>query len=62
MLNSIKSLAESHKGSCRLILNIETSSGYMQKIVSQDLNVSSSGDFIQLLRDIVGAKNVWIAS
>ena len=62
MLNSIKSLAESHKGSCRLILNIETSSGYIQKIVSQDLNVSSSGDFIQLLRDIVGKNNVWIAS
>ncbi len=62
ILNSIKSLAQSNQGNCRLILNIETSSGYIHKIVSQDLNVSPSADFIQSLRDILGEKNVWIAS
>ena len=62
MLNSIKLLAESHKGNCRFILNIETSSGYIQKLVSQNLNVSPDRDFIQSLREIVGEKNVWIVS
>ena len=62
ILNSIQSLAQSNKGNCRLILNIETSSGYINKMVSQDLHVSHSANFIQSLRKILGDKNVWIAS
>jgi len=62
LLNSIKSIAESNKGQCRFILNIEASTGYLQKVVSQDLNVSSHSDFIQSLRKIVGNDNVWIGS
>ena len=62
ILNSIKSLAESNKGHCRFILNIEASNGHLQRVVSQDLNVSSSGSFIQDLREILGEDNVWIGS
>ena len=62
ILNSIKSLAETHKGRCRFILNVEASNGYIQKLVSQDLNVSSKSHFVQGLRDIVGDDNVWIGS
>ena len=62
ILNSIKELAESNRGRCRLILNIEASSGYIQKVVSRDLNVSSDINFIRLLRELVGNDNVWIAT
>ena len=60
ILNAIRSLAESNPGNCRFIINIESSSGYSQKIVSQDLNVSSNIDFITQMRNIAGDNNVWI--
>ena len=60
ILNSIKSLTKSYKGHCRFILNIETSAGYIHKVVSQDINVSPEIDFIQSLREIIGEDNVWI--
>ena len=60
ILNKIKSLTESHRGNCRLIINIETSSGYMQKIVSKDINISPDIDLINQLRDTLGEKNIWI--
>tara|TARA_Y100000994_G_scaffold40800_1_gene31703 strand:+ start:8028 stop:11462 length:3435 start_codon:yes stop_codon:yes gene_type:complete len=60
ILNSIKSLTKSYKGHCRFILNIETSAGYIHKVVSQDINVSPELDFIKSLREIVGEDNVWI--
>ena len=62
LLKSIKSLVTSHSGECRFIINAETSSGYMQKIVSQDLNVSSDISFILKMREILGNNNVWIDS
>ena len=60
ILNKIKSITESYKGNCRLIINIETSSGYMQKIVSQNINISPDIDLINQLRDTLGEKNIWI--
>ena len=62
ILSSIRSLADQNKGNCRFILNIESSSGYMQKIVSNDLHVSPSLEFIAQLREILGKENVWIKS
>ena len=59
-LCSSKSLTKSYKGHCRFILNIETSAGYIHKVVSQDINVSPELDFIKSLREIVGEDNVWI--
>ena len=62
MLSKVYSIANSHKGHCRFVLNIESSSGYCQRVVSNDLNVSPSLEFIQKLRDILGDENVWIDS
>ena len=62
ILNSIKSLLENNKGNCRFILNIETSSGYMQRVVSEDFNVSSKIEFISQLRELLGTNNVWLNS
>ena len=61
-LSEIHRIAKSSKGHCRFILNIESSSGYMQRVVSNDLNVSPNLEFIQQLRDILGDENVWIDS
>ena len=62
LLESVKSLVTTHSGGCRFIINAETSSGYMQKIVSKDLHVSSDIDFILKMREILGNDNVWIDS
>ena len=62
ILSQVHSIAKSSKGHCRFILNIESSNGYMQRVVSNDLNVSPSLEFIQKLRDILGHENVWIDS
>ena len=39
ILSKVYSIANSHKGHCRFVLNIESSSGYCQRVVSNDLNV-----------------------
>ena len=62
LLESIKSLVSSNLGTCRFIINIESSTGYMQRMVSKDLNVSSDLEFILAMRKIVGNNNVWIDS
>ena len=62
LLESIKSLVSSNLGTCRFIINIESSTGYMQRMVSKDLNVSSDLEFILAMRKIVGNDNVWIDS
>ena len=62
ILSQVHSIAKSSKGHCRFILNIESSNGYVQRVVSNDLNVSPNLEFIQKLRDILGDENVWIDS
>jgi DNA polymerase-3 subunit alpha len=62
ILSKIHSLATSNKGNCRFVLNIESSTGYVQRIASSELNVSSSLEFISELRELLGDENVWVAS
>ena len=62
ILSKIHSIAHSNKGHCRFVLNIESSTGYIQRIVSNDLNVSSSIELINQLRELLGDENVWIDS
>ena len=62
ILSKIHNIAKSSKGHCRFILNIESSTGYVQRVVSNDLNVSPDLEFIQKLREILGDENVWIDS
>jgi len=62
ILSNIHSIAESHKGSCRFVLNVESSTGFVQRIASSDLNVSSSLQFVSELRELLGDENVWVAS
>ena len=62
ILESVQSLAQSNAGRCRFIINIETSSGYLQRVVSQNLNVSPNIEFIENMRTLLGNQNVWINS
>ena len=62
ILNSIKSLTDLNKGNCRFVLNIETSSGYLQRMVAENIKVSHKLDFIIKLRELMGFDNVWIDS
>ena len=62
ILSSVRILAEQNKGQCRFVINVEASSGYMQKIVSDDLYVSSDTEFISQLRKLIGQDNVWVQS
>ena len=62
ILSKIHSIAKSNKGHCRFVLNIESSNGYVQRVVSNDLNVSSSLDLINQFRELLGDENVWIDS
>ncbi len=62
ILSKIHSIAHSNKGHCRFVLNIESSTGYIQRMVSNDLNVSSSLELINQLRALLGDDNVWIDS
>ena len=62
ILSKIHNIAKSSKGHCRFILNIESSNGYVQRVVSNDLNVSPNLEFIQKLREVLGDENVWIDS
>jgi len=62
ILSQIHSLATSNKGNCRFVLNIESSTGYVRRIASSELNVSSSLEFICELRELLGDENVWVAS
>ena len=60
ILSKIKELVTANRGNCRFIVNIEASTGYIQKMVSKDINVNPGIDFIKKLREILGEKNVWI--
>ena len=62
LLKAIKSLVSSNLGHCRFVINIESSNGYMQRIVSQDMNVSADIQFIIEMRELLGKDNVWIDS
>ena len=58
----VKTLISENKGDCRLVVNIETSSGYMQRIVAQGFNVTPDIQFISKMREMLGDDNVWINS
>ncbi len=62
LLKTIKSLVSSNPGHCRFVINVESSNGYIQKIVSQDINVSADIQFIIAMRELLGQDNVWIDS
>ena len=61
-LRTLKSITNSNKGHCRFVLNIESSTGYVQRVVSNDLHVNSSLELIHQLRELLGDENVWVDS
>ena len=60
-IDQLTSLAQTHKGSCHLIVHLMSSRGNSQRIRSRKLRVTSSQDFMKKLRDSFGKTNVWIS-
>ncbi len=60
-IEHLTSLAQTHKGSCHLIVHLMSSRGNSQRIRSRKLRVTSSQDFMKKLRDSFGENNVWIS-
>ena len=60
-IDQLISLAQTHKGSCSLIVHLMSSRGQTQRIRSRKLRVTSSQEFMKKLRDSFGETNVWIS-
>ncbi len=58
-LDGLQSLAKQYRGSCSLIFHI--SNGQLrQRILAQNIKVSSNKLFLKKLREEYGEKNIWV--
>lgn len=58
-LDGLQSLAKQFRGSCSLIFHIENGQ-LRQRILAQNIKVSSNKLFLQKLREEYGEKNIWV--
>jgi len=61
LITELKSLAETHKGRCHLIIHLMSSKGNSQRIKAIRMRVSPSTNLIGKLRKSFGDHNVWIS-
>ncbi|MBC8214491.1 MAG: DNA polymerase III subunit alpha [Candidatus Marinimicrobia bacterium] len=61
IIDTIKEISESNKGSCGLVLHLKDSNGGAKRVKAGKLRVTSSTEFVTKLRSILGDKNVWIS-
>ena len=61
LLKSIKSIAKSNLGHCKIIFHFEIGKGHMQRVVSEDLKVKPSRNLISDLRSMIGNDNIWVS-
>lgn len=58
-IDKLYSVAEKHRGECRLVLHIPNK-GSGQRVLAHNVKVSSDKEIFAELRDIFGQKNVWV--
>ncbi|MCH7611963.1 MAG: DNA polymerase III subunit alpha [Candidatus Marinimicrobia bacterium] len=61
-VDALFSLIQQHHGNCGLMFHVGAKEGKGQKILSHNVRISSSREFIKKLREVYGKENIWVSN